>query len=119
MSQSSPPLCHIRPEIKKRHLQSPWGIKAGVLTAADGQPGTECQATQRPRIVRKLHQISWGQRKKGSSNGEPQPHSQDQALLFKPVVFHLSYVLESPGCPGHISVPKIQTFRDGSQAPSL
>ena len=25
---------------------------------------------------------------------------QDQALLFKPVVFHLSYVLESPGMLG-------------------
>ena len=44
---------------------------------------------------------------------------QDQALLFKPVVFHLSCVLESPGCPGHISVPKSEIFRDGSQAPSL
>ena len=44
---------------------------------------------------------------------------QDQALLFKPVVFQLSYALESPGCPGHISVPKSEIFRDGSQAPSL
>ena len=40
-------------------------------------------------------------------------------LLFKPVVFQLSYALESPGCPGHISVPKSEIFRDGSQAPSL
>lgn len=41
---------------------------------------------------------------------------QDQALLFKPVVFHLSYVVESPGVQATSQSSKSKPFRDGELA---
>lgn len=119
MYQSSPPLGHIRPETKEG-ISSPSGeSRQGCSLPQMGNQGQSVKPPWDPELAENYIRSHEVKGRRALPMVSLHHTVQDQALLFKPVVFHLSYVVESPGCPGHISVLKIQTFRDESQASSL